>query len=61
MTLTKENFTLDEQISLIARDAQGFLHFLCSCITLSICKRCVMEYDMEDYKLRSAKEKVVWK
>lgn len=47
MTLTKEKFTLDGQIGLMARDGQGFLHFLCSPIALSICKMSMIEYDME--------------
>lgn len=40
MTLTKENFTLDEQISLIARDAQGFLNFLLLYYTVHLQQVC---------------------
>lgn len=45
----------------MARNGQGFLDFLCSPIALCICKRSVIEYDIEVYELRSSREKVIWK
>lgn len=53
-----KSFTLGGQVSLTARDGQDFFIFYAPVLTLSLCKRCAIEYDIDVYKITNTIEKV---